>query len=325
LPDTIIYLGPDSNLNLQNRVRQVLVEDSVRGQVRFWDRGGTSMSKIGIAGLQLEAGNGDNLDAMEAGIDDVVRHFPWVDMVVLGELNGYGTDTRNAEPMPGPFEERFAEVARRNGIWLVPGSIMQRVSDQCFNTVPVFDPDGETVARYRKLFPWLPYEKGVSPGSDFCVFDVPAVGRFGLSICYDMWFPETLRTLTWMGAEVILHPSLTGTIDRDAEKCMVRASAAMFQCYFFDVNVAGPLGVGNSVVAGPGGELIHAAGGGREIFPLKLDLNVVRDVRENGWHGLGRPLKSFRDSEVVFPPYTAGYASEALRRLGPLGMERRGR
>ena len=70
---------------------------------------------------------------------------------------------------------------------------------------------------------------------------MPDIGRFGISVCYDMWFQETLRTMTWMGAECILHPSLTSTIDRDVERCMVRASAAMYQCYFFDVNVAGPL------------------------------------------------------------------------------------
>jgi len=280
------------------------------------------MSKIGIAGLQLEAKNGDNLDSMEAEIDAISSRFPWIDMVVVGELNGHGADTRNAQPMPGPFEARFAEVARRNDLWLIPGSIMERDGDSCFNTAPVINPEGEVIARYRKQFPWLPYEKGVAPGSDFVVFDVPDVGRFGVSICYDMWFQETLRTMTSMGAEVILHPSLTSTLDRDVEKCIVRASGAMYQCYFFDVNVAGPLGVGNSIVAGPGGEVIHEAGKGREIIPLRLDLDYVRDVRANGWNGLGQPLKSFRDSELQFPPYQEGYASEALDSLGPLAIAR---
>lgn len=276
------------------------------------------MTTFGIAGLQLEAGNGNNLDAMEAEIDAAIRRFPWLDMAVLGELNAFGVDPAQAQPMPGPFEARFSEVARRHGIWLIPGSAMERDGERCFNTAPVINPAGEVVARYRKLFPWCPYERGVTAGSDFVVFDVPGIGRFGLSICYDMWFQETLRTLAWMGAEVILHPSLTSTIDRDAEKCMIRASAAMYQCYFFDVNVAGPLGVGQSMVAGPGGEVVHEAGRGREIVPLRLDVDYVRDVRKNGWHGLGQPLKSFRDSRVEFPPYRDGYVSEALARLGPL-------
>ncbi len=279
------------------------------------------MSKIGIAGLQLEAINGDNLDSMESEIDAVARRFPWIDMVVLAELNGYGADKKFAQPMPGgPFEARFAEVAKRNDIWLIPGSIFEQDGNDCFNTCPVINPDGEVIARYRKQFPWLPYENDVTPGSECVVFDVPDIGRFGISFCYDMWFPETLRTLSWMGAEVILHPSLTSTIDRDIEKCMVRASAAMNQCYFFDVNVGGPLGVGGSIVAGPGGEVIHDAGKGREIIPLRLDLDYVRDLRANGWHGLGQPLKSFRDSTITFPPYVEGYASESLSALGPLQM-----
>src|SRR3546814_6706229 len=80
-----------------------------------------------------------------------------------------------------------------------------------------------------------------------------------------MWFPETTRSLVALGAEVILHPTLTNTIDRDAELAIARASAATNQCYFVDINVAGALGVGRSVVCGPGGEVIHQAGSGREV------------------------------------------------------------
>jgi deaminated glutathione amidase len=278
------------------------------------------MSKIAIAGLQLDAINGNNVDRMEAEIDAVKQRFPWVDMVLLGELNACGSDTACAQPMPGRIEDRFAEIARRNDIWLIPGSLMELDGGQIFNTAPVINPDGEVIARYRKQFPWRPYESEVTPGSDFVVFDIPDVGRFGVSICYDLWFPETSRTLAWMGAEVILHPTLTSTLDREVELCMVRASAASNQCYFFDVNVAGPLGVGQSILAGPGGEVIYKADRDREIIPLQLDLQYVRDVRENGWQNLGQPLKSFRDSEVQFPPYRDGYASESLKALGPLKL-----
>lgn len=231
------------------------------------------MSKIAIAGLQLEAINGNNLDSMETEIDALAKRFPWVDMVLLPELNALGTGQKAAQPMPGPFETRFSKIARRNDIWLIPGSIVEKQAGKLYNTTPVINPDGEVIARYRKQFPWCPYEKNMTAGSEFVVFEVPGVGKFGISICYDMWFPETLRTLTCMGAEVILHPSLTSTIDRNAEHAIVQASAAMFQCYFFDVNVAGPLGVGQSIIAGPGGELIYKADKGREIIPLKLDLD----------------------------------------------------
>jgi predicted amidohydrolase len=276
------------------------------------------MTTFAIAGLQLDAVNGDNMDSMLAEIDAVARRFPWVSMVVLGELNAFGSDPALAEPMPGPTEERFCEIARKHSIWLIPGSMMEADKGLIYNTTPVIDPDGEVVARYRKLFPWLPYEDAATPGNQFTVFDVPDVGRFGISICYDMWFPETIRAMAWMGAEVILHPSLTSTIDRDAEVAMIRAHAAMNQVYFFDVNVAGPLGVGQSCVAGPGGEVIYQAEKSREIIPIKIDFNYLHEVRKDGWQNLGQPLKSFRDSTVQFPQYSEGYASEPLQALGRL-------
>jgi deaminated glutathione amidase len=276
------------------------------------------MSRFAIAGLQLEADNGDNLDAMEAEIEQAARRFPWLEMLVLAELNAFGPRTETAQPLPGPAEQRFCDIARRLGVWLLPGSLFERAGDRIYNTAPVINPDGQVVARHRKLFPWLPYEQGVNPGEEFVVFDVPDVGRFGVSICYDMWFPETVRTLAWMGAEVILHPSLTSTIDRQAEHAMVRAHAAMNQCYFFDVNLAGPLGVGESCIAGPGGEIVYQAGIGREIIPLKLDLDYVRDVRDSGWNNLCQSLKSFRDSRLRYPPYEPGARSPTLEALGPL-------
>jgi len=278
------------------------------------------MTTFAIAGLQLEAQNGNNVDSMLAEIDSVVQRYPWINMVVLGELNACGTDIQLAEPMPGPTEQRFCLAAKRNGIWLVPGSMLESANGLAYNTAPVIAPDGSVISRYRKQFPWLPYEDRVAPGDQFTVFEVPGVGRFGVSICYDMWFPETIRTMAWMGAEVILHPTLTSSIDRDPELAMIRAHAAMNQLYFFDVNVSGPLGVGQSCVAGPGGEVIYQAGKGREIIALKLDFNYLHEVRKNGWQNLGQPLKSFRDSNVKFPQYTEGYASEALKALGPMQM-----
>ena len=276
------------------------------------------MTTFSIAGLQLPGRPGDNTTSMLEEIDRLMIRFPWIEMIVLPELTACGADRSLAESLPGPTEARFRASARSHGIWLLPGSLFEAAGDALYNTAPVIDPDGNVIARYRKQFPWMPYETGVTPGEEFVVFDVPGVARFGVSNCYDMWFPETVRTLAWMGAEVILHPSLTSTIDREAEIAMIRAHAAQNQVYFFDVNLAGPLGVGQSCIAGPGGEVVYQADRGREIIPLKLDLHYLRDVRINGWQNLGQPLKSFRDSHVVFPQYRDGYASEPLEALGPL-------
>ncbi|GAB5466287.1 MAG: hypothetical protein Kapaf2KO_17230 [Candidatus Kapaibacteriales bacterium] len=122
------------------------------------------------------------------------------------------------------------------------------------------------------MFPFYPYEVGVTAGDKFCVFDVPDVGRFGVSICYDMWFPETIRTLTVMGAEVILHPTLTGTIDRDIELSIARAMASVNQCFIFDVNGLDTGGSGCSIVCGPDGRVLYQAGSTEEIIPIELDM-----------------------------------------------------
>lgn len=284
---------------------------------------------FGIAGLQLAYGQGDNLDRIAAEVSAVSRRFPWVRMVLLGELCGFGASIDHAQCLPGDAERFLRELARRTGLWLVPGSLYERQGERIYNTTPVIDPEGEVVARYRKMYPFAPYERGVAAGDQFVVFDVPSAGRFGVSICYDMWFPETTRSLASLGAEVVLHPTMTNTIDRDVEIAIARASAASNQCYFVDINVAGDLGVGRSVVCGPGGEVVHQAGEGREVIAFEVDFAHVRRCRERGWQGLGQPLKSFRDHEVVFPAYGAARAdSEALDALGPLrmpGADRRGR
>lgn len=280
------------------------------------------MSTFSIAGVQLVLEPKNNLDAMCRMIARVKARFPWVDMVMFGELAPHGYSTLNAEELPSQTEARFQEAARKHGVWVLPGSYFVREGGQIYNTAPVIDRAGEVVGRYRKMFPFYPYEAGVAPGGDFLTFDVPEVGRFGVSICYDMWFPETSRTLTWMGAEVILHPTLTNTIDRDVERTMVRATAVQNQCYVVDVNNAGgAMGVGRSSIVGPEGDIIYETGSGEEIMALELDLARVRRVRERGIFGLGQVLKSFRDSPVAFPPYVQGHASPSLQALGPLAMQ----
>ncbi len=282
------------------------------------------MTSFAIAVLQLEIARGDNQAALRFEIESVMARFPWVRMVVLGELSAFGSGTERAEPRAGPLELSFCRIAKMLGIWLVPGSFYVREGDGIYNLSPVINPAGEVVARHRKLFPFLPYETGVASGSSCTVFDVPNVGRFGLSICYDMWFPETTRTLAAMGAEVILHPSMTNTIDRELELAIARTNAASNQCYFLDVNVAGRLGFGQSIVCGPGGEVIYTAGRGREVFPVDIDLEHVRAVRRRGWHGIGQVLKSFRDRAADFPACgDRHHPSPAFESLGPLRMPER--
>lgn len=276
------------------------------------------MSHLAVAGLQLDLQAGDNLDRISDEVAAAKRRLSWVDLVLIGELSAYGPSVVHAQDPGGVAETRLRAMARDNRVWLVGGSIFERVDGVIYNTCPVIDPNGDVVLKYRKIYPFLPYEAGVAAGAECMVFDIPKVGRIGVSICYDMWFPETTRTLAWMGAEVVLHPGMTNTIDRDVELAIARASAAQNQCYFVDVNLAGHLGNGRSAVFGPGGEVIYEAGSGRDIIAAELDLDYVRRVRERGWHGLGQVLKSYRDGPSTFPPYREGARSAALAGLGPL-------
>jgi predicted amidohydrolase len=279
------------------------------------------MSLFSIAALQTDLPFGDNRGRLETETARVLARFPWIQMVIFPELCSFGPGVKYAETMPGPTEARYQTLAKNNGIWLIPGSIYERVGEVVFNTTPIINPGGEIVARYRKMYPFLPYEKGVKPGTEFVVFDIPHVGRFGVSICYDQWIPETTRALVWKGAEIVIHPTMTGTIDRAQELILAQANAIVNQCYFVDVNNAGPLGNGRSVVVGPEGDIIHQSGEAGEQIPFTIDLNRVREVRRSGTLRLGQILKSFRDTPIDFPCYRGEYQeSPSMAALGPLTM-----
>lgn len=284
------------------------------------------MKPFAIAGMQLNlSAMQENVTQMGGRLDVLMSVYPWVQMVVFSELAAYGPLIQHAQPFPNDTERTFQEWARKHSIWLLPGTMFERVGDRVYNTATVIDPQGQIAGRYRKIFPFLPYESGVTGGEEFLVFDVPGAGRFGVSICYDLWFPETARTLAALGAEVILHPTLTGTIDRDVELAIVRATAAQNQCFVFGINGFGDCGNGRSIIAGPAGEILYQGQSATEMIPLEIDLDRVRRSREVGLRGLGQQLKSFRDRGLEF----AVYSPEArnwpfLKSLGPLVKPDRG-
>jgi len=193
-----------------------------------------------------------------------------------------------AVDVPGPLTERLGEIARENGVWLVPGSVYERgEGDRVHNTCLVLSPEGELAASYRKVFPWQPHESS-APGDRFTTFDIPEVGRLGLSICYDGSFPETCRQLAWMGAEVVLQPTLTTTSDRNQELVLARANAIFNQLYLVSLNAGSPAALGRSLIVDPEGLVRLDAGGGEELLTDVLDLDAVTRVREHGTAGVSR-------------------------------------
>jgi predicted amidohydrolase len=228
-----------------------------------------------------------------------------------------------AETIPGPLSEQLCDLARNLNRWLIPGSMYELDGDKLFNTALVISPKGEVIRKYRKMFPWLPYESGITPGSEFCVFDIPEVGRFGLCICYDMWFPEVARTLAWMGAEVILQPTLTPTSDRELELVMCRANALFNQCYFVSVNAVGTWGGGRSTMIDPDGRILQEASTNQTFLTEMIDLDHVTRTREFGTIGLAQTLKQLRDSDHSFPIYEDGNLPKgSFANLGALKYHR---
>lgn len=287
---------------------------------------------IGVAAAQLAPVALDPR-ACFAKLASAVRHVaataPSVRLLVFPELYLTGMSTgpgvvpsgfleRVAEPIPGPLSDQLGELAAQTQRWIVPGSYIERDGDQLYNTAIAVSPAGEVVARYRKLFPWMPHER-TAPGSDHVVFDIPDVGRVGMAICYDGWVPEISRTLAWMGAELIVQPTYTYTSDREQEVVLARANAIVNQAYVINPNVGQAFGPGRSVVVDPEGRILAQAGSGEEILTLAIDLDLVGAVREHGTLGMNAVWKQLRDFPPPFPPGQAGYASGAVMDgLGPL-------
>jgi predicted amidohydrolase len=159
-----------------------------------------------------------------------------------------------AEPLDGPSVKELQQLAADLGIWLVPGSVCERGPEgQLFNTQLVLSPEGELAGYYRKIFPWRPFEP-YDPGDRFTTVDLAGIGRVGLNICYDAWYPEVSRQLAWMGAEVILNVVKTTTPDRRQELVLAKANAIVNQVFVVSVNCAGPTGQGQEHHRRPRGQ-----------------------------------------------------------------------
>jgi formamidase len=268
-----------------------------------------------IAALQTAPIPGDpegTLARLGERVPRIRQMAPEAQLVLLPELHLSSLplpleehDSIAAVEIPGPLTDALGRLAAEAGLWLVPGSVFERGEGGLIhNTCLVFSPEGELVVRYRKVFPWEPYET-CAAGDSFATFEVPGVGTIGLSICYDGSFPETCRQLAWMGAEVVLQPSLTTTSDRNAEIVMARANAIFNQLYVVSLNAAAPAGLGRSVIVDPEGLVRFQAGDSEELITDVLDLDAVTRVRRFGTAGVSRMWHQFerQRGNVRLPVY----------------------
>jgi len=221
------------------------------------------------------------------------------DLAVLPEYLDYlGTDAGAlgaAEPIPGPFVASLADCARRLGLSVLAGSVHARGPDgRCRNASLLIDPTGHVAARYDKLHlfdiglagqPSYRESETVCGGDQVVVAEIDGI-LAGLSICYDLRFPELYRLHALAGAQLLLVPAaFTQHTGRDHWELLLRARAVENQCF---VVAAGQVGEslpgkachGHSMIIDPWGRILACRPEGTGIAVADLDFDAQRRIRE---------------------------------------------
>ncbi len=198
---------------------------------------------------------------------------------------------------PGPILSSLFEWARQHQMWIVGGGMAERVADpddpRVHNSCVVVSPAGELVGRYRKIHLFdvdipgsvrLAESEATAPGADLVVIaETPA--RLGLSICYDLRFPELYRELTRRGAEILAVPSaFTAPTGRAHWHTLLRARAIENQCYVAAANQSGRHNekresYGHSLIYDPWGTLVAEVDDGVGLAVGEIDLELLARTR----------------------------------------------
>ena len=278
--------------------------------------------KIGLVQQSNTADRADNRTRLRAGIRKAASEG--AELVVLQELhNGLYfcqvEDTAcfdQAEPIPGPSTEEFGALARELGVVLVLSLFERRAPGLYHNTAVVLEKDGTIAGKYRKMhIPDDPayYEKFYfTPGDlGFEPIDT-SVGRLGVLVCWDQWYPEAARLMAMRGAELLIYPTAIGWESSDTEEekrrqldawmTVQRGHAVANGLPVVTVNRTGhepdPSGQtngiqfwGNSFVAGPQGELLT-------VFPNDAEEVRVVEVDKKRSENVRRWWPFFRDRRI---------------------------
>ena len=251
-----------------------------------------------------------NLDAIEVGLREAAG--AGAQLVLLQELHNGPyfcqhesvDEFDRAEPIPGPSTERLGALAARHGVVLVASLFERRAAGLYHNTAVVFETDGRMLGRYRKMH--IPDDPGFLEKFYFTPGDLgfepidTSVGRLGVLVCWDQWYPEGARLMALAGAELLLYPTAIGwdPADTDDEKARQRQAWVLSQrghavanglpvlsCNRTGFEAAPDVGRGiqfwgTSFVAGPQGELLAEASTDQaEVLIADVDLARSESVR----------------------------------------------
>ena len=252
-----------------------------------------------------------NLAAIEAGVAEAAADG--ARLVLLQELHNGPyfcqhedvAEFDRAEPIPGPGTERLAALARRHEVVLVGSLFERRAAGLYHNTAVVFEADGTLLGRYRKMH--IPDDPGFlekfyfTPGDLGFVPIATSVGRLGVLVCWDQWYPEAARLMALAGAELLLYPTAIGWDPADAADEQARQRDAwivvqrghavanglpLLACNRTGLEPSpqhGGRGIqfwGSSFVAGPQGEFIAQAGtDAPQLLRASIDLARSESVR----------------------------------------------
>ena len=267
--------------------------------------------KVGIVQQSCTADVQDNMRKLRFNIGKV--SLSGAQLVVLQELHNslYFCQTEDtsmfdlAESIPGPSTDFYSEIAKEHSIVLVVSLFEKRAAGLYHNTAVVFDTDGSIAGKYRKMhIPDDPayYEKFYFTPGDMGFEPIQtSIGKLGVQVCWDQWYPEGARLMALKGAELLIYPTAIGweSTDTDEEKkrqldawmTVQRGHAVANGLPVIAVNRVGhepdPSGQtngiqfwGNSFVAGPQGELLARADSVKEEnIVVEIDMQRSENVR----------------------------------------------
>lgn len=268
--------------------------------------------KILPVALVQECNHGDadaNLAVIEARVAEAAKQG--ARLVLLQELHNGPyfcqhesvAEFDQAEPIPGPSTQRLGQLAKRHGVVLVGSLFERRAAGLYHNTAVVFESDGRLLGKYRKMH--IPDDPGFHEKFYFTPGDLgftpiqTSVGKLGVLVCWDQWYPEAARLMALAGAELLLYPTAIGwdpddaqdekNRQRDAWVLSHRGHAVANGLPVLSCNRVGheasPLDAsgiqfwGNSHVLGPQGEFIAEAGAEAQILSAEIDLARSEHVR----------------------------------------------